>query len=311
MAAASSKIPIIDFSLAGLEPGANLWFSTCQQVCNALEEHGCFEAIYSHDKFPPNLRKQIFDVAKELYDLPLETKKKTCTDKPTRGYLAVSQIHEGIGIYNADTLQGVQNFTTLMWPDGNHQFSENVYNVANVIKELDQKVVRMVCEYYGSEKHYDSLVKKTTYDLRFSKYKTCKVIENNLGLRSHTDKTFATILHENDVNGLELLTKDGDWVLFVPSSTSSFLYLAGEAFKVWSNGRMRPTPHRVMANGYKERYSVGLFMYNEGVICVPDELVNHKNPLQYKPLDHPGFLEQVVYHAVQKIEYSIEAYCGI
>ncbi|XP_021906578.1 probable 2-oxoglutarate-dependent dioxygenase AOP1.2 [Carica papaya] len=249
MAAASSKIPIIDFSVAGLEPGTSLWFSTCQQVCNALEEHGFFEAIYSHDMFLPNLHKKIFDVVKELYDLPTEIKKKN-RSRPGRDYYSDNQLHEGMGIDSADTLQGVQNFTTLMWPNGNHQFSENAYKVTNIIKTLDQKVVRMVLDYYGTEKQYDSLIKSTNYTLR-------------------------------------------------------------EALIVWSNGKIRPAPHQVIANGDKERYSIGLFMFNEGVICVPDELVGHKTPLRYKPLDHPDYVKQVMYFAEKKMEYPVEEYCGI
>lgn len=73
---------------------------------------------------------------------------------------------------------------------------------------------------------------------------------------------------------------------------------------------MHPTLHRVIANRDKERYTVGLYTFNEGMICVPDELVDNKNPLRYKPLNHHDFLKQVMYHAEKKIGYSLEDYCG-
>lgn len=97
---------------------------------------------------------------------------------------------------------------------------------------LDQTVLKMVFQNYGVEKYYDSQIKSTDYVTGSSKYKESEKNENYLGLLVHTDKTFSTIIHQNDVNGLEIQTKDGQWILYEPSSYSSFLYLAADAFKV-------------------------------------------------------------------------------
>ena len=76
-------------------------------------------------------------------------------------------------------------------------------------------VMRMVFENYGVEKYYDSLTESVTRTLGFIKYKDAQNITSACNaLDRHTDKTFTTILHQNQVKGLEIKTKDGQWVGF-------------------------------------------------------------------------------------------------
>lgn len=92
-------------------------------------------------------------------------------------------------------------------------------------------VKRMVFERYGVKKYYDSHVASATYFLRLMKYRAPEMNETNQGCHVHTDKSFMTILHQNQVDGLELKTKDGEWIAF-ESSPTSFLVMAGDAFLV-------------------------------------------------------------------------------
>ncbi|KAK7818431.1 putative 2-oxoglutarate-dependent dioxygenase aop1 [Quercus suber] len=81
------------------------------------------------------------------------------------------------------------------------------------MEELDQMVIRMVFENYGVGKHYNSLMESVTRTLGFIKYKEAQKTTNTCkALESHTDKTFTTILHQNRVKGLEIKTKDGQWL---------------------------------------------------------------------------------------------------
>lgn len=109
--------------------------------------------------------------------------------------------------------------------------SETLLSYTKIAAELEQMVAKMVLESYGVEKYYESYLKSASYLSRVMKYREPKMNETNMGFVSHTDKSFLTILHQNQVNGLEIKAKDGEWftVEFVPSS---FVVMAGDAAMV-------------------------------------------------------------------------------
>lgn len=92
-------------------------------------------------------------------------------------------------------------------------------------------VKRMVFESFGVEKNYDSLIESTKYLFRVMKYKGTQMEETKVGAPSHTDKSFLTILHQNQINGLEVQTRNGEWISVKPSA-SSFIIMNGDAFLV-------------------------------------------------------------------------------
>ncbi|KAJ0007807.1 hypothetical protein Pint_29967 [Pistacia integerrima] len=147
--------------------------------------------IMEYNKLPPKLCGEVFGCLKDLFDLPTETKMKNRYEKPLNGY--VGQI--------------------LKLP-----LHEN------------QMVTRMVFESYGMEKYYDSYKNSINYLLRVLKNRSPKGDEPNLGFVTHTDKSFTTILHQNQINGLEIDTRDGQKINVDFSSPSSFVVIAGDAF---------------------------------------------------------------------------------
>lgn len=119
----SEQLPTIKFSEKKLEHGSAEWVSTSKSVVSALEEYGCFVAIYS--KFSVDLHETIFGASQQLFDLPNDVKTRNISDTPSHGYVgqeSVIPLYEGLGIENATTHEGVHNFTALLWPSGNHTF---------------------------------------------------------------------------------------------------------------------------------------------------------------------------------------------
>jgi hypothetical protein len=117
------KLPIIDFSIENLKPGTSSWLSTCKNVRSALEEYGCFEAVY--DKLSLELHNEIFSAAKELLDLPIDVKAQSTSNQVYFGYIGEEPdrpLFQSLGIDNISNLEGTQSFTNLMWPTGNNQF---------------------------------------------------------------------------------------------------------------------------------------------------------------------------------------------
>ncbi|GLT54213.1 hypothetical protein SLA2020_274310 [Shorea laevis] len=305
------ELPVLDFSSENLKPGTSSWLSACKEVRRALEDYGCFVLVYN--EVPSQLRNEVFGALEELFDLPTETKMQNKYEKPLNGY--VGQIpklplHESMGIDGATTLEGTQSFTNLMWPSGNDHFCARVHSYAKLAGKLDDMVTRMIHESYGVEKYYDSHIGSTTYLLRVLKNRVPMGNEPNLAFVTHTDKSFTTILHQNQVNGLEVETKDGNWIS-VEFSPSSFVVMAGDALMAWSNDRIVSPSHRVIMSGNETRYSLGLFSFSNGIVQVPEELVDDEHPLQYKPFDHTGLLHFFRTDEGYKSKCPIKAYCGV
>lgn len=109
--------------------------------------------------------------------------------------------------------------------------SETTLSYSRLQSELNQVVIKMVLQSYGIEKYYETLEKSCFYLMRFIKYRNPKINETNTGLRAHVDKTFLSIIASNQVKGLEIENKNGEWMSFQPSPFT-FLVLCGEIFTV-------------------------------------------------------------------------------
>ncbi|XP_073135675.1 probable 2-oxoglutarate-dependent dioxygenase AOP1 [Henckelia pumila] len=305
-------LPIIHFSEESIEPGSISWLSTSKDVVRALEDYGCFIATYT--KFSPELHQEIFDASEELFDLPTDVKILNTSTTPTHGYVGqvpVIPLYEGLGLENSTTREGVERFTNLLWPSGNKRFRKTSLEYSKIVAELDQRVMRMVSQEYGVEKSYKSLVDSTCYLLKFIKYRGPNENETNLGIVPHTDKSFTSILHQRQVQGLEIETKEGEWVVVDPSP-STFVVMAGDACMAWTNGRIKPSSHRVIMKGSEERYSMGLFSFIKDLkIQVPEELVDAQNPLQFTPFDHYKFIHFFSSEEGKRSKCPIKAYCGV
>ncbi|KAF8011703.1 hypothetical protein BT93_J2089 [Corymbia citriodora subsp. variegata] len=305
------ELPVIEFSRENLNPGTDLWISTSKRVVFALEEYGCFVAKYS--VFTSQAHNEIFHAVEELFDLPTATKSRNTSEKPYFGYVGQHPsipLYESLGIDDVTTLEGVQSFANLLWPAGNNRFRDGTRAFSKKVSELEQMVKTMVFESYEVKKYYGSHVASSTYLLRFMKYRAPDMNETSRGCDIHTDKSFMTILHQNQVQGLEVKTKDGDWIAFEPSP-SSFLVMAGDAFLAWSNGRIHSPLHQVVMKEKSPRYSLGLFTFHRGRIEIPRELADPESPLKFKAFNHYGLLHYFCQDSVPKDVCTAQAYCGI
>ncbi|XP_052198747.1 probable 2-oxoglutarate-dependent dioxygenase AOP1 [Diospyros lotus] len=310
---ASLKLPVIDFSGPELRPGSGEWDSVKARVMEALQEYGCFEASFS--RVPSDSRKALIDALEELFNLPLEAKLRNTSKKPFHGYVGqypMVPLYESMGIDDATDLEKAQGFTRLLWPQGNLSFCEAVHSYSEELSELDRTVRRMVLEGLGVEKYVDEHMESTNYLLRLMKYKGPQTSETRLGLNSHTDKNIVTILYQNHVEGLQVQTKDGQWIDVKPSP-DSFVVMIGDSFYAWTNGRLHSPYHRVMMRGNEERYSAGLFSIPKAgyLIKAPEELVDEEHPLLFKPFDHVQFLGFYYTDAGQRAQSALKAYCGV
>ncbi|TMX01605.1 hypothetical protein EJD97_024154 [Solanum chilense] len=316
----SVKVPTIDFSnYQELKPNTPLWESIKIQVFEAFQEYGCFEAIY--DKVPKEIREETFDMSKEIFEFPLETKVKNISEKPMHGYMGMIPqlpLYESLCIPDLLNPQSLQKFSNIFWPQGNQHFCNLIKSYSNPLVELDEMLKRMISENLGLKNHIDELLNASYFLFRFTHYKGSSITsgdENNkaAGLGGHTDGNFLTFISQNQVNGLQI-NKNGEWI-DVNISPNSYVVLAGDSFKAWTNGRLHSPLHRVTMSGENDRLSIQLFSLSKPghFIEAPKELVDEEHPLLFKPFEILELFEYGTTEAGYRAPPSdlFKIYCGV
>ncbi|KAG5405148.1 hypothetical protein IGI04_011267 [Brassica rapa subsp. trilocularis] len=306
------QLPVIDFSDQCLTPGTSKWDKVKTDVRKALEDYGCFEAFF--DKVSVELDKSVFEAMEELFDLPTQTKERNVSSKPYHGYLS-QDIYESFGIDDANLAEKVNEFTQQLWPDhGNKRISETMHGISEKLAELDVMVRRMIMESFGIEKYIDEHLDSTNYLFRMMKYTPPRPHEEKkLGLPSHTDKNIMTILHQYQVEGLEIQNKDKKWFKVKPSHQNSFIVMVGDSMCAFLNGRLASTYHRVLVTAKKTRYSTALFSTPKtGVILdSPEELIDEEHPRVFKPFEFNDYRDFYNTEAGFAAQSTLHAFCAL
>jgi len=100
--------------------------------------------------------------------------------------------------------------------------------------------------------------------------------DNDIGVVPHSDSGGFTILWQDDLGGLEIQGKSGEWV-GAPPIPDTFVINLGNIMQIWTNGYFSSTPHRVINRGGKDRYSIPLFC-NPNRNAVIEPLIGTRDP---------------------------------
>lgn len=96
--------------------------------------------------------------------------------------------------------------------------------------------------------------------------------ETQLGAGEHTDYGSITLLFQQEVSGLEVRDRTGQW-RFAPPMADAIVINTGDLMERWTNGRFRSTLHRVRPiTGDRDRYSIALFVDPDSAVqveCIP------------------------------------------
>ncbi|XP_024158663.1 probable inactive 2-oxoglutarate-dependent dioxygenase AOP2 isoform X2 [Rosa chinensis] len=283
------QIPTIEFTMNSLvvDRGTAEWYHLCKKVREACENYGCFEIVY--DKIPPQTKAETLSASRKLYSLPLETKKNNLTPNRYQGYVGpgvTAPLYEGFGFQEASNYESLRSFTEEIW---SHDQFCTVLSMMKQLDELKDMIHLMILDSYGLEKSSNLIMVSKTV-LRLHKYTTRPSGEYAMAASAHTDKTFSTILFDDQVSGLEVQTKDEQWA--------------------WSSGRMHSVKHRVMMCGEKERHSlISSALPIEGsIIKAQKELVDEDYPQILKDFDYTEFFNFICSSEGRAIDSQMQVY---
>lgn len=107
----------------------------------------------------------------------------------------------------------------------------------------------------------------------------------DVGIGAHTDLQSFTLLWQDLVGGLQVLTNEGQWVK-VPPVQDTFVVNIGDFLMRLSNDRFKSTVHRVYNRAPVDRYSMPFFFgfnFNEKCGVLPS-CASESNPPKYEPI---------------------------
>ena len=83
--------------------------------------------------------------------------------------------------------------------------------------------------------------------------------KDQFGVAPHTDYGVITLLHQDNVGGLQVATRQGEWVTAHPIE-GTLVINSGDLLGRWSNDRFKSNPHRVVNSSGRERLSIAMFI---------------------------------------------------
>ncbi|KAI3451577.1 hypothetical protein Pfo_008242 [Paulownia fortunei] len=117
--------------------------------------------------------------------------------------------------------------------------------------------------------------------MRGNNYPPCKEAGLTLGTGPHSDPNSLTILHQDQVGGLEIFS-DNKWQAIRPCP-DAFVVNIGDTFMALSNGRYKSCLHRAVVNKERLRRSLVFFVNpkEDKVVRPPQDLMHREEPRQY------------------------------
>lgn len=136
--------------------------------------------------------------------------------------------------------------------------STTMEQFATKVSDLAENLAEILAEQLGHKSDFfkQNCLPSTCY-LRMNRYPPCPIPSQVFGLMPHTDSDFLTILHQDQIGGLQLV-KDGKWIAVKPNKEALIINI-GDLFQAWSNNIYKSVEHRVVAHKQAERFSTAYF----------------------------------------------------
>ncbi|WP_116134495.1 isopenicillin N synthase family oxygenase [Tropicimonas sp. IMCC34043] len=270
------NIPIVDLSglAEGADPAARA--ESVAALKAALETSG-FAYLAGHG-VPEDLVERMRQMNVAFHDLPLEEKLALKINAFHRGYMPMSSstivtssvakvtkpnrseslmvMHE-VGEdspHAGEPLQGPNQF-----PASLPEVGETARAYMTEMTALGERIAGGLAEALGLPRDWFAQhFTDPTLFLRLLHYPEQPDEEELFGSAPHTDYGFVTLLKQDNVGGLEVRNKHGDWIP-APPIEGTFVMNVGDILAKWSNGRFVSTPHRVRNLSRRGRYSQPFF----------------------------------------------------
>ncbi len=305
VAEATTAIPVIDVGPAFRgEPGGR--DAVAAQVRRASEDVGFFY-IAGHG-VPADVVEAAFQASREFHAMPLDPKRALRINENNIGYLAVNEsmqrastVHKATrpnynesffishdrGADHPDVVDGTPLRGRNQWPQGHAAMRAAMVRYFKTLEGVGDRLLPVIARALDMpDDHFTPMFANEAHiNLRFLHYPNQESNDpEQFGQGPHTDNSFLTMLAREDTPGLAVRLPSGEW-LAPPVIADTFLVNLGNVMKRWSNDRFLSTPHGVLNDSGKDRYSIAFF-YSPNVDAVIECLpscAGPDNPPRYPP----------------------------
>jgi isopenicillin N synthase-like dioxygenase len=275
---ANETIPVIDLGpcFAG-EPGA--LDRAAAELRHALTEIG-FYFIVNHG-IPRALVQEAFRQAARFHGQAIDEKMKIRIDRHNVGYLPMKgdtlrtsvvqtvtkpNLNEALFVArdlaadHPDVVADRRFRSANQWPSSLPGFRQSVMSYCDALERLVQKLVRLYARALDlPAEYFDAPFTDFQYKLRMTHYPPQPAVaDDEFGIAPHTDTSFLTLLAPNDVPGLSIRTREGNWI-DAPAIADAFVVNGGQLLLRWTNDQFLATPHRAINRSGGERYALAFF----------------------------------------------------
>lgn len=269
----------------------------------AVEGHGISDDLISN----------FYDLVEQFFALPLDTKLKYEIPKYAgqRGYTSfgrekakqseVPDLKEfwQIGQYVEGEILPIEDY-----PDNLEVAELSSFN--SLGKELYKSfevagghLLRAIANYLDIEENYfEAKIKNGNSILRTIHYPPI-VNEPKSAIRAeqHEDTNLITLLVGASADGLQLLTRDGQWV-DVKAGPGQIVVNVGDMLQRLTNNVLKSTTHRVVnpprEKWHTHRYSIPFFLHPRSEMSLDslENCINENNPKLYAPITAGEYLDE-------------------
>jgi isopenicillin N synthase-like dioxygenase len=262
------KLPVIDmqgFADAGFERIA-------REIAEACRSVGFFYVV--NHGVAPELMRAAFAESRAFFAEPVAAKAALAIERVggNRGYSGL--LHEALDPKAGADLKEAFNIGLDLAPDDPELIAGVPFRALNVWPEAPGFRPTLLAYFDACSGLANSLHRAFASDLGlpldFFRDKvdrplaTLRVLHypataaEAVGAGEHTDYGNITLLATDDVGGLEVRTRSGDWIA-APPIAGAFVVNIGDCLMRWTNDVYVSTPHRVVNRSGRERYSIAFF----------------------------------------------------
>lgn len=308
----TETIPVVDLS-DYLNGDAVKKTSFVKQLGNAYETVG-FVAVKNHT-IPDELIKKLYDNVQRFFSLPLEKKTKYEIKELAgqRGYTSFGREHAkgsdapdlkeffqyGQTIEDENAAVSKEDYPDNIIVSEVPGLNETLYQAYRSFETSGAALLRAIALYLNlPENYFDAHIKNGNSILRCIHYPPITQ-EPKSAIRSeqHEDINLITLLVGASADGLQILTRQGEWV-GVTSLPEQIVVNVGDMLQRLTNNKLKSTTHRVV-NPPRElwhtsRFSMPFFLHprSEMSLACLEDCINAEHPKAYEDITAGEYLDE-------------------